>query len=116
MAAMDEIMDVRLPPDEERIIEACLDEHRGGGIRGYHDLRTRKSGRQRYIDVHLLVDPAQSVADAHQICDALEEALHERLPGAKVTIHLEPDDGRSRGPWREDHVHTETGEGTKKPL
>ena len=101
-AALDEIMDVRLPEREEQLIQACLDEHRDGGIRGYHRLRTRKSGRQRYVDFHLLVDPQQTVETAHALCDTVEATIHDRLPGAVVTIHLEPDDGRSRGPWHEE--------------
>ena len=103
MGALGEIMDVRLPEREERLVEACLTEHRGG-VRGYHHLRTRKAGRQRYIDLHLLVDPQQTVEQAHELCDALEETIHARLPGAVVTIHLEPDDGRYRGPWHAEHV------------
>ncbi len=100
-AALDEIMDVRLPEAEEQLIEACLDEHRGGGVRGHHHLRTRKAGRQRYIDLHLLVDPQQTVEAAHGLCDTLEQSIQDRLPGAVVTIHLEPDDGRYRGPREE---------------
>ena len=103
-AALGEIMDVRLPEGEEQLIEACLHEHRGGSIRGYHDLRTRKAGRQRYVELHLLVDPQQTVAAAHGLCDTLEEAIRARLPGAVVTIHLEPDDGRYRGPWQEERA------------
>ncbi len=98
------LMDVRLPEREQRIIEACLEEQRGGGIRGFHHLRTRKAGRQRYVDVHLLVDPSETVAAAHDLCDRLEEAIRSRLPGSVVTIHLEPDDGRYRGPWHEEPV------------
>ncbi len=100
-AALAEIMDARLPEREEQLIEACLDEHRGGGLRGYHQLRTRKAGRQRYVDFHLLVDPQQTVEAAHALCDTLEAAIQARLPGAVVTIHLEPDDGRFRGPAHE---------------
>ena len=96
--ALAEIMDVRLPDEEEQLIERCLHEHRERGVRGYHHLRTRKAGRQRYVDFHLLVDPEQTVAAAHHLCDALEEAICGQLPGAVVTIHPEPDDGRYRGP------------------
>jgi cation diffusion facilitator family transporter len=108
--ALAEIMDVRLPEREEQLIEACLGEHRGGGIRGYHHLRTRKAGRQRYIDFHLLVDPQQTVEAAHGLCDTLEASIQARLPGAVVTIHLEPDDGRARGPWREERAERGGGE------
>jgi cation diffusion facilitator family transporter len=111
--AMTEIMDVRLPDREVRDIEACLREQRGG-LRGYHHLRTRKAGRQRYIDLHLLVDPAATVEAAHAICDALEEAIRSRLAGAVVTIHLEPDDGRYRGPWHEESMEM-GGERNQEP-
>jgi cation diffusion facilitator family transporter len=104
MTALDEIMDVRLPEKEEQIVEVCLRDLRGDGVRGYHDLRTRKAGRHRYIDLHLLVDPEQSVAAGHAICDAVEDAICKCLPGATVTIHLEPDDGRYRGPWHDEPV------------
>ena len=96
--ALAEIMDMRLPPDEERLVTACIDEHREHGVRGYHHVRTRKAGRQRYIDFHLLVDPQETVEQAHAVCDALEGAIQQALPGAVVIIHLEPDDGRYRGP------------------
>jgi cation diffusion facilitator family transporter len=96
-----EIMDVRLPEREQQLIQACLAEYRGGGVQGYHHLRTRKAGRQRYVDLHLLVDPQQTVAAAHHLCDTLEKTIQARLPGAVVTIHLEPDDGRYRGPRHE---------------
>lgn len=104
-----EIMDVRLPEREEWLIQACLSEHRPR-LRGYHHLRTRKAGRQRYVDFHLLVDPRQTVAAAHDLCDTLEQAIQARIPGAVVTIHLEPDDGRYRGPWHEGHPEMGGGE------
>lgn len=100
-SALAEIMDMRLPQQEERLVEECLREHQASGVRGYHDLRTRKAGRQRYIEFHLLVDPEQSVAAAHTLCDALEETIRERLPGAVINVHLEPDDGRYRDPLHE---------------
>ena len=59
---------------------------------------SRKAGRQRYIDFHLLVDPQETIDQAHTVCDTLERAIQQALPGAVVHIHLEPDDGRYRGP------------------
>jgi len=96
--ALAEIMDMRLPPDEERLVTACIDEYRERGVRGYHHVRTRKAGRQRYVDFHLIVDPHETIEEAHVVCDALEGTIQQALPGAAVHIHLEPDDGRYRGP------------------
>jgi len=110
MGALGEIMDERLPAHEVQLVEACLREHRGG-VRGYHRLRTRRAGRQRYVDLHLLVDPQQTVEAAHALCDEIEDAVCACLPGAVVTIHLEPDDGRYRGPVHEEHVEMGGGPG-----
>ncbi len=96
--ALPEVMDVALPSEEVRAVEDVLAAHRGP-VRGYHRLRTRKSGRQRYVDMHMLVDPLMPVKDAHDLCERVEHAIRDRLPGAVVTIHVEPDDGRYRGPF-----------------
>lgn len=89
--AWGEMMDVRLPASEEELIVRCLERYRERGVRGYHQLRTRKSGRQRYVDFHLLVDPERSVAAAHELSELLEQEICALLPGATVTVHLEPE-------------------------
>jgi divalent metal cation (Fe/Co/Zn/Cd) transporter len=38
------------------------------------------------------------VEEVHDICDRIEEEVVRRLPGAVVTIHMEPADGRYLGP------------------
>jgi cation diffusion facilitator family transporter len=91
LSAANEIMDTSLPEDEQQQIERCLSEHRSNGVRGFHDLRTRKSGRQRYIDVHVLVDPEATVSEAHDLSDEIEAAICGCLPGAQITVHMEPD-------------------------
>jgi len=96
-SALTEIMDVALPDQELRAIHDVLLAHRDR-IRGFHRLRTRKAGPTRQVDMHLLVDPQQTVCEVHSLCDNIEKAIEERLPGTVVTIHIEPDDGRHRGP------------------
>jgi len=97
MVATRQIMDVRLPPDEEEVIQGALSRYEGQVV-GFHKLRTRRSGHQRYVELHLIVDPKRSVEEIHAVCDGIEQAIEERLPGAEVTIHVEPDDGRPRRP------------------
>lgn len=95
--ALGEIMDVRLPEKDEREIHQSILEH-DPEVRGFHHLRTRRSGPLRYIELHLLVDPARTIQEVHNLCDQIEADIEKRLPGAIVTIHPEPDDGRDRGP------------------
>jgi cation diffusion facilitator family transporter len=86
-----ELIDSSLPDEEIARLEECL-RHEGHGVRDFHELRTRKSGREKYIDVHLLIDPALSVSEAHRLMEDVEEHLRELIPGAVITIHLDPDE------------------------
>ncbi len=90
-AALRELIDTALPEDEVRKLEHCL-EHESHGVRGYHALRTRKSGREKHIDLHIVIDPAMTVSDAHRRMDEIEGHITELIPGAIVTIHLDPDE------------------------
>jgi len=86
-----ELVDVRLPKAEEDIIVSCITEYRSQ-IAGFHKIRTRKAGSQRFIDFHLLVPRNNSVEEAHLMCDHLEQDIESRLPSSSVTIHTEPCD------------------------
>lgn len=56
-----------------------------------HDLRTRHAGAVTFIEFHLVVPGDTTVEDAHTLCDRIEAALMAALPGARVTIHVEPE-------------------------
>jgi cation diffusion facilitator family transporter len=60
-------------------------------ILDWHKLRTRSLGREVFIDLHILVDPNLTITDAHQIADALEQSLHDRMSQpVNVMVHVEP--------------------------
>ncbi|MFC2014324.1 cation diffusion facilitator family transporter, partial [Chloroflexota bacterium] len=85
------LIDVKLPEAEERAIRECIMQYNSELV-GFHELRTRKVGNQRHIDLHLVLPKDTSVEEAHQICDCLEVAMTNRLRHASVTIHVEPCD------------------------
>ncbi|MCB4757094.1 MAG: cation diffusion facilitator family transporter [Elusimicrobia bacterium] len=62
-------------------------------VHGFHHLRTRKSGAQRFVDFHILVDEQMSVKNSHQIADDITDHIKSRFPTASVTVHIEPCDG-----------------------
>ncbi len=84
-----DLMDAALPEDEARAIEVVLRDS-VDGVRGYHKLRTRKAGSQRFVDVHVLVDPQMTVARAHEVAYAVEDAIKRCLPRTAVVVHMEP--------------------------
>ena len=83
------LIDVKLPETEENAIRSAIMEH-AGELVDFHELRTRKAGRQRYIDLHLVMPKYISVEEAHQLCDHLEQDIEGKLRHASVTIHVEP--------------------------
>jgi len=85
------LMDVKLPETEENIIRAAIMEHIGELV-DFHALRTRKAGRQRYIDLHLVMPKNISIEKAHRMCDYLEQDIKSKLQHASVVIHVEPCD------------------------
>lgn len=61
------------------------------GVQSWHKLRTRYSGQDAFVDVHIQVDPELSVADSHAIASQVEEAVRAALGGrASVVVHVEP--------------------------
>jgi cation diffusion facilitator family transporter len=90
---MDRAVDIAT---EEKVRETIAS--RAIGALEVHDLRTRGAGRLIFIEFHLVVPADMTVADAHVICDRLEEALHEVVRDCRVTIHVEPDsEARHKG-------------------
>lgn len=88
-----DLMDVRLPEEEETWIHRLIEGH-GADIHGFHDLRTRKAGGFRFVEFHMKVDPHMTVEDSHRITDEIAARIEEQYPGTSVTIHTEPCDGR----------------------
>lgn len=62
-------------------------------IRNWHKLRTRIVGRELFMDLHILVDPALTITKAHDIAESLENELHRQITRpVNITVHIEPDE------------------------
>ncbi len=88
-----DLMDVKLPAEEEAWIRQLIMAHRPV-IHGFHQLRTRKAGNYRFVDCHIKVDPAMSVEDSHRVTEDLSRSIEAHFPNTSVTVHIEPCDGR----------------------
>ncbi len=87
--AMQSLLDRALPEHEREAIEKVLKEHQDL-IKEYHDLRTRKAGPFRYVDLHITVCRNQDISTVHKTMDSIEEAVKDALPNTDVVIHPEP--------------------------
>jgi cation diffusion facilitator family transporter len=83
------LMDRALPESELEAIRAVLEPYKAKGL-DYHALRTRRAGRHRLVELHLLVPGGMTVHDGHAVAEEIEERIRAALPGTAVLTHLEP--------------------------
>jgi len=88
-----DLMDVKLPAQEEEWMRCLIREHRDV-VKGYHKFRTRRAGNARFVEFHIKVDPHMTVEDSHDVGMEMSVAIRRKFPNASVTVHVEPCDGR----------------------
>ncbi len=86
------LVDESLPAAEVEIIRRAIQGMSPQGVVGYHELRTRRAGARRYVDLHVQFREGTSLEEAHRTAHQLQDQISERLAGADVLIHLEPQD------------------------
>jgi cation diffusion facilitator family transporter len=86
------LVDEALPGDELTAIRESIEAFAPEGVVGYHQLRTRRAGARRYVDLHVQFRRGTSLEEAHRTAHTLQDAITARLNGADVLIHLEPED------------------------
>ena len=84
-----DLIDHSIPPADERRIQEIICDH-AGSYAGFHDLKTRRSGPEIFIEFHLVVPGTVSVLQSHDLSDHLESDLKTEFPRANITIHTEP--------------------------
>jgi ferrous-iron efflux pump FieF len=88
--SIDVLMDRRLPLDVDEQIAAVVSSYSNQGVLGFHDLRTRRSGSQKFIDLHLEVERDMSLQDAHDVTVRVLRSIEAEISRARVQIHTDP--------------------------
>jgi cation diffusion facilitator family transporter len=86
--AVEELLEVSLPQDEQDKIAAIVNGT--PGVKAFHNLRTRRNGNLRVVDLHIKVDGELSVNRSHDITREIEQRLGETLGEVMTNIHVEP--------------------------
>ena len=73
--------------DRDRIREIALDHPK---VLGFHDLRTRDTGRKYIIQFHLELDPNMSLLESHEITDEVTDNILKLYPDSELIIHTDP--------------------------
>ncbi|MEJ6010340.1 cation diffusion facilitator family transporter [Novosphingobium aquae] len=97
--AITQLMDREWPEDKRKRFIQVMARH--PELRGVHDLRTRTSGNQDFVQFHVWVDPDMTIQQAHRVMDEIEIKLLAEFPGVEILIHPDPEG------------HVDTGIGAK---
>ena len=87
--ALDELMDRELPDADRQKIREIAQRH--PAVKSVHDLRTRSSGRQNFIQIHLEMDRDLTLVEAHEISDEVMYNVEAAFPNSEVLIHQDPE-------------------------
>ena len=92
--AVEELLEVSLPDNEKDTITDIVSNV--NGVKAFHNLRTRRNGNLRVVDMHIKVDGDLSVTDSHNITREIERQLSEALGEVLTNIHVEPYHGHNQ--------------------
>ncbi|WP_392566453.1 cation diffusion facilitator family transporter [Utexia brackfieldae] len=86
--AIQSLLDRALPDEEIRQILQIACEF--PQVKGVHDIRTRQSGKTKFIQIHLELADDMPLIQAHSIADKVEKALQQVFVDADIIIHQDP--------------------------
>lgn len=92
------LVDEALPADELEQIRQAIQSNGAPELYGFHKLRARRAGSNRYIDLHVQFRRGTSLERAHALSHELSGSIRGRIRGADVLIHLEPADAGRHDP------------------
>ena len=97
------LMDRALEPDVIAEIDKTLAQFKHPTIRFDH-VSTRRSGRRRFVDLHMHMPAHWTLGRAAAVRAAVEQALMSAVPGLRATIQLLPSDVEAHTADQEDPI------------
>ena len=85
---LNNLLDGSLPSEDIAKIEEILKKN--SVIKGYKNIKGRKSGQYKDIELTLLFNPDMKISCAHNVCDQIENEIKSELGLVNTTIHAEP--------------------------
>lgn len=87
--SLSDLIDHSIPIEDQNRIREIICDH-ASDYAGFHDLKTRRSGPEVFIEFHLVMAGEITVVQSHDLADHLEADLRLEYPRSHVTIHIEP--------------------------
>ncbi len=74
--------------EDERVISVVSEFPE---VKGVHKIRSRGTGKDIYVDMHILTEPDMSVEQSHQLIHSIEKEMQKEIDSSiQVTVHIEP--------------------------
>lgn len=88
--SLNNLLDGSLPEENTEIIEHTVNDFRQQGVLGYKNIKTRRAGAIKIIEITLMLPCEMTICNAHSLCDAIEHSIEEKLGNTDIIIHQEP--------------------------
>lgn len=85
---LNNLLDGSMPQEDINNIEEILKKN--DSIKGYKNLKARKAGHCKDIEITVFFNPDLKISECHKICDEIEDSIGECFKNANVIIHAEP--------------------------
>lgn len=84
------LLDTSLEEDDITQIKNIIGKYIGDEVIALKNLRTRKAGLEKNIELTLIVEKTMQISNSHELCDKIEEEIELNLKNTDILIHLEP--------------------------
>jgi ferrous-iron efflux pump FieF len=88
--SVDVLMDKKLPPEVDEQVAEIVNRYKTAGVIGVHDIRTRRSGSFKFIDLHIEIERAQTFEQSHGLAVRIIRDIETEIPRSRVQIHTDP--------------------------
>lgn len=85
-----DLLDTSLTVEEEKEIEETINSVKNAGMFKLCELKTRRSGVRKQIELKICVNGDMTVKESHEFCNEVETALSEKIGNTDTIIHIEP--------------------------
>lgn len=88
--SIDVLMDRRLPESVDDVVGRIISNYKARGVIGFHALKTRAAGSEKFIELHLEIDRDKTFVEAHALTVNVIRSIEQAVPRARVQIHADP--------------------------
>ena len=86
--SLDVLLDRELPDDVKKEIAEIINKH--PQVHGFHDMKTRQTGLDYFIQFHVEVDDSLSLMESHDVSEEIEASLKKSFPNSESIVHIDP--------------------------